>query len=246
MDPAPTGSGAVQQPSARISPTPRPHCCSPNRQCSPSRTSSTARQSARPLRLPELARRARYDVVKLDARHPARPRPADRARRILALPIALDEREFRNRPGGLATPQHPADRVPRGQHHALAARHPGRRASADRRGDRAAGLAGGWLQRAELRARRRDCSDRDRGRRSQRPHIEFGDAVSEDPQATAQTLAFLAQAEAASTDTKVRAPHPDWDDDQVQARVDRILMETGATVPDPAAAVALRRASAAA
>ncbi|MFF4701258.1 phage capsid protein [Streptomyces chattanoogensis] len=67
----------------------------------------------------------------------------------------------------------------------------------------------------------------------ERPHIQFGDAVSEDPQTTAQTLALLAQAEAASTDTKVRTLHPDWDDARVQAEVDRIREETGTAVPDP-------------
>ncbi|MCX5445995.1 phage portal protein [Streptomyces nigrescens] len=67
----------------------------------------------------------------------------------------------------------------------------------------------------------------------ERPHIQFGDAVSEDPQSTAQTLALLAQAEAASTDTKVRTLHPDWGDEQVQAEVDRIHAESGTGVPDP-------------
>ncbi|MFG3118690.1 phage portal protein [Streptomyces sp. NPDC048197] len=67
----------------------------------------------------------------------------------------------------------------------------------------------------------------------ERPHIQFGDAVSEDPQSTAQTLALLAQAEAASTDTKVRILHPDWSDEQVQAEVDRIREESGTAVPDP-------------
>ena len=67
----------------------------------------------------------------------------------------------------------------------------------------------------------------------ERPHIQFGDAVSEDPQTTAQTLALIAQAEAASTDTKVRTLHPDWSDEQVQAEVDRIREESGTAVPDP-------------
>ncbi|QKW08051.1 phage portal protein [Streptomyces sp. NA04227] len=66
-----------------------------------------------------------------------------------------------------------------------------------------------------------------------RPHVQFGDAVSEDPQNVAQTLALLAQAEAASTDTKVRALHPDWSDEQVLAEVDRIRADTGSVVPDP-------------
>ncbi|MFD9813722.1 phage portal protein [Streptomyces sp. NPDC059080] len=66
-----------------------------------------------------------------------------------------------------------------------------------------------------------------------RPRVTFGDGVSEDPQSVAQTLSLLHQAQAVSTDTKVRALHPDWDDTAVQAEVDRILTETGAAVPDP-------------
>ncbi|MEW1672819.1 phage portal protein [Streptomyces noursei] len=67
----------------------------------------------------------------------------------------------------------------------------------------------------------------------ERPTIAFGDSVSEDPQTVAQTLSLLQQAQAVSTDTKVRALHPDWDDDAVRTEVDRILTETGAAVPDP-------------
>ncbi|MFE6689632.1 phage portal protein [Streptomyces sp. NPDC057743] len=66
-----------------------------------------------------------------------------------------------------------------------------------------------------------------------RPRVTFGDGVSEDPQSVAQTLSLLQQAQAVSTDTKVRALHPDWDDDAVQAEVERILAETGQAVPDP-------------
>ncbi|MFF2922735.1 phage portal protein [Streptomyces celluloflavus] len=66
-----------------------------------------------------------------------------------------------------------------------------------------------------------------------RPRVTFGDGVSEDPQSVAQTLSLLQQAQAVSTDTKVRILHPDWDDNAVQAEVDRILAETGAAVPDP-------------
>ncbi|MGW8374275.1 phage portal protein [Streptomyces sp. ODS28] len=68
----------------------------------------------------------------------------------------------------------------------------------------------------------------------ERPAIEFGDSVSEDPQTTAQTLSLLTQAEAASIDTRVRILHPDWDDDQVQAEVERIREDFGTGVPaDP-------------
>ncbi|WP_066931414.1 phage portal protein [Streptomyces sp. NBRC 110611] len=67
----------------------------------------------------------------------------------------------------------------------------------------------------------------------ERPRVVFGDSVSEDPQSVAQTLSLLQQAQAVSTDTKVRLLHPDWDDTAVQAEVDRILAETGQAVPDP-------------
>ncbi|MFJ8334586.1 phage capsid protein [Streptomyces sp. NPDC094437] len=67
----------------------------------------------------------------------------------------------------------------------------------------------------------------------ERPRITFGDSVSEDPASTAQALSLLQQAQAVSTDTKVRWLHPDWDDAAVQAEVDRILTETGQAVPDP-------------
>lgn len=67
----------------------------------------------------------------------------------------------------------------------------------------------------------------------ERPTIAFGDSVSEDPQSVAQTLSLLQQAQAVSTDTKVRTLHPDWDDVAVQGEVERILAETGQAAPDP-------------
>jgi A118 family predicted phage portal protein len=73
----------------------------------------------------------------------------------------------------------------------------------------------------------------------ERPRIQFGDAVSEDPRATAETLSLLAQAQAASIETRVRILHPEWDDPAVAEEVERIQVETGATVPDPMQAGAL-------
>ena len=73
----------------------------------------------------------------------------------------------------------------------------------------------------------------------ERPRLSFGDGVSEDPQTVAQTLSLLAQAQAVSTETKVRWLHPDWDDTAIAEEVDRILTETGAAVPDPMQAGAL-------
>ncbi|MEV8055163.1 phage portal protein [Streptomyces antimycoticus] len=67
----------------------------------------------------------------------------------------------------------------------------------------------------------------------ERPTVDIGDGVAEDPTSTAQTLALLTQAQAVSTDTKVRALHPDWDDTAVAEEVERILAETGQAAPDP-------------
>lgn len=60
-----------------------------------------------------------------------------------------------------------------------------------------------------------------------RPEIEFGDSVSEDPKAVAETLSLLEQARAISIQYKVRMQHPDWPDPDVAAEVDRIKEETG-------------------
>ncbi|MET9954221.1 phage portal protein [Streptomyces sp. NPDC006339] len=65
------------------------------------------------------------------------------------------------------------------------------------------------------------------------PTIEFGDSISEDPKTLAETAEFLNRAEAASRDTLVRMLHPDWEDADVEAEVDRILEETGRLVADP-------------
>ncbi|KOX16615.1 phage minor capsid protein [Streptomyces sp. NRRL F-6491] len=73
----------------------------------------------------------------------------------------------------------------------------------------------------------------------ERPRVVFGDSVSEDPQATAQTLALLVQAQAISVETRVRILHPDWDETAVREETDRILAETGQAVPDPMQAGAL-------
>ncbi|RLU85935.1 phage capsid protein [Streptomyces griseocarneus] len=73
----------------------------------------------------------------------------------------------------------------------------------------------------------------------ERPRVTISDSVSEDPQSTAQTLTLLAQAQATSTETRVRLLHPDWDETAVREETDRILIETGAAVPDPMQAGAL-------
>ncbi|MFI1942050.1 phage capsid protein [Streptomyces purpureus] len=67
----------------------------------------------------------------------------------------------------------------------------------------------------------------------ERPRIEFGDSVSEDPKTTAETLELLARAQAASAETRVRILNPDWEDTAVKEEAERILKETGALVADP-------------
>jgi hypothetical protein len=67
----------------------------------------------------------------------------------------------------------------------------------------------------------------------ERPDIEFGDGVSEDPQALAQTAQLLRAAEAASTATLVAMVHPDWEDDQVQEEVAAIEAEQSAAMSVP-------------
>ncbi|MFI1018010.1 phage capsid protein [Streptomyces sp. NPDC020965] len=67
----------------------------------------------------------------------------------------------------------------------------------------------------------------------ERPRITFGDTVSEDTSSLAQTLSLLQQAQAVSVLTKVRMLHPEWSSTSVQEEADRILLESGATVPDP-------------
>lgn len=67
----------------------------------------------------------------------------------------------------------------------------------------------------------------------ERPDVQFGDSVSEDPQSVANTVEILNRAAAVSTETKVRMVHPDWDDTQVAEEIERIKGDTGAAVEDP-------------
>lgn len=66
-----------------------------------------------------------------------------------------------------------------------------------------------------------------------RPDVQFGDSVSEDPKTVAETVETLNRAAAASVETKVRMVHPDWDDTQVAEEVERIKGDSGALVEDP-------------
>ncbi|MGW0933325.1 hypothetical protein ACWD3W_32745, partial [Streptomyces sp. NPDC002644] len=72
-----------------------------------------------------------------------------------------------------------------------------------------------------------------RGLEVERPQVEFR-PVAESPLARATTIELLERAKAASTDTKVRIAHPEWDEDQVAAEVQRIHEEQGLAVADPA------------
>lgn len=66
--------------------------------------------------------------------------------------------------------------------------------------------------------------------------VEFQDGVQESPMSMGQTLLALRNAESASTHTRVRMLHPDWDDLQVDAEVARIQSETaggGEPLPIP-------------
>jgi A118 family predicted phage portal protein len=67
----------------------------------------------------------------------------------------------------------------------------------------------------------------------QRPQVEFQDGVQEDALSLANTVEVLNRAGAASTETKVRIMHPEWDDKRVSAEVAAIHAETGQAVPDP-------------
>jgi len=77
----------------------------------------------------------------------------------------------------------------------------------------------------------------------EKPDLEWGDGVSEDPTTVAQTSQLLRAAEAASTETLVRMNHPDWDDDQVTEEVAKIRDDqqaaTAMSVPGPDAGMGL-------
>ncbi|CAM3457158.1 phage portal protein [Stackebrandtia soli] len=63
--------------------------------------------------------------------------------------------------------------------------------------------------------------------------IEWPDGVAVDPESQARTLRELHTARAISTEEKVRELHPDWDDEQITAEVQRIRDEDGASTADP-------------
>lgn len=65
--------------------------------------------------------------------------------------------------------------------------------------------------------------------------VLFPDTVSESMLARAQTIAQLRAAEVISIPTAVEMQHGDWDDEAIQAEVDRILDERRSAAPDPMA-----------
>ncbi|WP_345357061.1 phage portal protein [Saccharopolyspora cebuensis] len=67
------------------------------------------------------------------------------------------------------------------------------------------------------------------------PVVKFPDRTQPDPEALARTAQLLHAGESASAEVRVRMVHPDWGEPEVAAEVQRILDETGRSVPDPAA-----------
>lgn len=66
-----------------------------------------------------------------------------------------------------------------------------------------------------------------------RPSVEMQDSVQQDVMQTAQAVEMLNRAQALSIETKVRMIHPDWEHEQVEAEVKRIMEETGQAMPNP-------------
>lgn len=66
-----------------------------------------------------------------------------------------------------------------------------------------------------------------------RPVVEFQDSLQNDILQTATAVEMLNRAQAASIETKVRMLHPDWDNEQVLAEVDKIMKEQGLSMPNP-------------
>jgi hypothetical protein len=58
-----------------------------------------------------------------------------------------------------------------------------------------------------------------------RPAVNWPDGVAVDQESIARTLQMFHAAEAISTYEKVKIRNPDWEEDQIQAEVDRILKE---------------------
>lgn len=69
-----------------------------------------------------------------------------------------------------------------------------------------------------------------------RPRLVWPEDPDQTPLDQANTLNYLAMAQAASTKVRVETLHPDWSDDQVDAEVSLIQQEHALVVPDPTGA----------
>jgi len=75
------------------------------------------------------------------------------------------------------------------------------------------------------------------GIRPQPVMVQWPDGVQDAPEATARTVQLWAGAQAASTEIRVRAIHPDWHDQQVNDEVARIQAENPVVDPFVAAGI---------
>ena len=60
-----------------------------------------------------------------------------------------------------------------------------------------------------------------------RPSLQLNNELSRDPNALANTIKTLSDAQALSIDTKIRMLHPDWEEEQIIAEVEAIKEENG-------------------
>ena len=67
--------------------------------------------------------------------------------------------------------------------------------------------------------------------------VEMADGLATDERELSLILQSLTFAKAASTETKVRILHPDWEDDAVEAEVEKINIQEGLVIPDVMAAL---------
>ncbi len=66
-----------------------------------------------------------------------------------------------------------------------------------------------------------------------RPRVELSDSIARDDRQIAETVELWARAKSASTEIKVRTIHPEWEREEVELEVQRILAEEGLAVTPP-------------
>jgi len=66
-----------------------------------------------------------------------------------------------------------------------------------------------------------------------RPRLTFADSIQESFDEVARSVQMVAQAEAASIQTRIEMLHPEWETEEVLAEVERIKDETGRNVQEP-------------